>query len=327
LQNTIGSGRSTVPIQASSSPEVAATWTRPRARAAAVPDQPDTEPRTFLPIGRILVPIDFSDWSRAAVERAVALASPTRAEITGVFVQPCAAPAAGQTAGGSCAAEAADNMMSAMAEDVEEFLRPARTAGLPVRVSVRRGDTVTQILEQARETAADVIVMGTHGRSGVERWVLGSVLEGVLRKAPCPILAVPRPLVRSLPPGPVHGRILCAVGLSGRSAYTLSYALELGRYTSSLVTVLHVSDDLGGPRVRAIREAEDGRRLHAAVPPERPCQEVVLSGEAHREILRLAEAQQTALIVLGSDGDGLGPTGGRVVREARAPVLIVPFPS
>jgi nucleotide-binding universal stress UspA family protein len=289
-------------------------------------EQPETDPRTFLPIGRILVPIDFSDFSRAAVERAVALASPTRAEITAVFVLPCAAPTAGEGATGSCAAEADDNMMSAMAEDVDEFLLPARAAGLAVRVSVKRGDTVTQILEQARETAADVIVMGTHGRSGVERWVLGSVLDGVLRKAPCPILAVPRPL-RSLPPGPVHGRIVCAVGLSGRSAYTLSYALELGRYTGSLVTVLHVSDDLGGPRVRAIREAEQCRRLHAAIPPERPCQEVVLSGEAHQQILRLAEAEQAGLIVLGSDAHGLGPTAGRVVREARAPVLIVPFPS
>ena len=147
--------------------------------------------RTVPAIGRILVPIDFSDWSRAAVERAVALAGPTRAEITAVFVLPCASPA-GNEATGSCADEADDNMMSAMAEDVEEFLRPARTAGLPVRVSVKRGDTVTSILDLARESDADVIVMGTHGRSGVKRWVLGSVTDGVLRKAPCPVLAVPR---------------------------------------------------------------------------------------------------------------------------------------
>jgi nucleotide-binding universal stress UspA family protein len=183
-----------VPIQASKSPEVAAPSGRPTSAAAAVQDQAETAPRTLLPIARVLVPIDFSDWSRAAVERAVALAGPTRAEITAVFVLPCAAPAAGETATGACAAEADDNMMSAVAEDVEEFLRPARTAGLSVRVSVKRGDTVASILELAHESDADVIVMGTHGRSGVKRWVLGSVLDGVLRKAPCPILAVPRPL-------------------------------------------------------------------------------------------------------------------------------------
>jgi len=193
-----------VPIPANTTLEPAATSVHP-GPATAVRDEPDTEARTFLPIARILCPIDFSDWSRAAVERAVALASPTRAEITAVFVLPCAAPAARDTATGSCAGEADDNMMSAMAEDVEDFLGPARMDGLPVHVSVKRGDTVSQILEQARKTVADVIVMGTHGRSGVERWVLGSVLDGVLRKAPCPVLAVPRPRVRSLRPEPVHG--------------------------------------------------------------------------------------------------------------------------
>ena len=316
-----------MPIQTHSSPEATAIAKRPTSVATALHDEPETDPRTFLPIARILCPIDFSDWSRAAVDRAVALAGPTRAEITGVFVLPAFASAAGETASYPCAAEAEANMMSAITEDIEEFLEPARKAGLPVHTCVERGDSVAGILEQARETDADVIVMGTHGRSGLERWVVGSVLDGVLRKAPCPVLAVPRPLVRSLPPGPVHGRILCAVGLSERSAYTLSYALELARMTSSLVTVLHVSEDLGGPRVRAILEGEYRKRLHAAVPRDYPCEEVVLSGEPHREILRLAEAEQTGLILLGSDGRGLGPTASKVVREARAPVLIVPFPS
>jgi nucleotide-binding universal stress UspA family protein len=244
-----------------------------------------------------------------------------------MFVLPSLAPAGGETASFPCAVEADASMMSAIAEDIEEFLEPARKAGLPVRMCVERGDAVAQILERARQTDADVIVMGTHGRSRVKRWVVGSVLDGVLRKAPCPVLAVPRPFVRSRPSRPVPGRILCAVGLSKRSAYTLAYALELGRSTGSIVTVLHVADEAGGPRARAISEGELRTKLHAAVPPERPCEEVVLSGLAHRQILRWAETRQTGLIVMGSDARGLGPTATRVVREGRAPVLIVPFPS
>jgi len=295
---------------------------------ANTPCEPsDTDLRTFLPIARILCPIDFSKGSRSAVDRAVALAGPSRAEITGVFVLPPRSPARGVAASSPRALEADANMMSAIAEDIEEFFAPARQAGLTVHVSAPRGDRVAQIVEEARRTEADVIVMGTRGRSGVKRWVLGSVLDGVLRRAPCPVLAVPRRLVRSTRPGPVHGRILCAVGLSERSPYTLSYTLELARWTTSLVTVLHVADDLGGRRARAIRESEQRQKLHAAVPPERPCEEVVLSGAAHRRILRLAEAEQAGLIVLGSAGGGLGPTASRVVREASAPVLIVPFPS
>ena len=298
-----------------------------QANKSAVLDAPGPVRRAFLPIARILCPIDFSDWSRAAVERAVALAGPTRAEITGVFVLPSVASAGGGTASCPCAEEADANMLSAVADDIEEFLGPAREAGLSVRVCVKRGHRVDQILEQARETDADVIVMGTHGRSGVERWMVGSVLEGVLGKASCPVLAVPRRRERSRPPGPVHGRMLCAVGLSERSAYTLAYAMELARSTSSLVTVVHVSDEVGGPRARTIWERELRKKLHAAVPLGHPCEEVVLSGAVPRQILKRAEAEQAALIVLGSDGRGLGATASRVVREARAPVLIVPFPS
>jgi len=293
---------------------------------AAVLDEADADVRTFLPIARILCPIDFSPWSRAAVDSAVALAGPSRAEITGVFVLPAPSPDRG-TPACSCALEADANMMSAIAEDVEAFLGPARQAGLAVHVSARRGDSAAQIVEAARQTEADVIVMGTHGRSRVKRWALGSVLDGVLRKAPCPVLAVPRRLERPTRPAPVHGRILCAASLSERSAGTLSYALELARWTTSLVTVLHVADDLGGPRTRAVWKAEQRERLHAAVPPERPCEEIVLSGAAHRQILRLAEARQAGLIVLGSGGRGLGPTASRVVQEARVPVLIAAFPS
>ena len=288
---------------------------------------PKAQPRTFLPIRRILCPVDFSDFSRAAIGRAVALARPFKAEITALFVLPYIFPAEEETS--ACAAPIAPDpgLQSAVAEDLEEFLRPAREAGLPIRLCVRSGECVGHILAMAAERESDVIVMGTHGRSGFQKWVLGSVTDRVLRKAPCPVLAVPRTVPRSMPPGPVSGRILCAVDLSAHSARTLTYALELGRSTGSIVTLLHVWDGVGGPRVRALREADLSRKLHAAAlaagPPECPAEEVVLSGKAHREILRLAEVQQAGVVVLGSADQTRGSTAGRVVGGARAPVLVV----
>jgi nucleotide-binding universal stress UspA family protein len=289
---------------------------------------PEAKPRTFLPIRRILCPVDFSEFSRAAVVRAVALARPFKAEITALFVLPYLFPTEEETS--ACAAPIAPDpgIQAAIAEDLEEFLRPARDAGLPIRLCVRSGGCASHILAMAMERESDIIVMGTHGRSGFEKWVLGSVTDSVLRRAPCPVLAVPRTVPRSMPAGPLSGRILCAVDLSARSARTLSYALELGQSTGSIVTLLHVWDGVGGPRVRALREADLSRRLHAAAlvaggPPKCPAEEVVLSGKAHREILRLAEAQQTGVVILGSADRTLGSTAGRVVREARAPVLIV----
>jgi nucleotide-binding universal stress UspA family protein len=290
---------------------------------------PAAQPRTrpFLPVRGVLCPIDFSEFSRAAVERAVALARPFKAEITALFVLPFFFPPEGDAAGGALPVAPDPGIQAAVAEDLEEFLRPARDAGLSIRLCVRSGECAGHILAVALERESDIIVMGTHGRSGFEKWVLGSIADIVLRKAPCPVLAVPRRAPRSMPAGPLSGRILCAVDLSARSARTLSYALELGRSTGSIVTVLHVWDGVGGPRVRALREADLARRLHAAAlaggPPGCPVEEVVLAGKAPRAILRLAEARQAGVVVLGSADQTLGATAGRVVREAKAPVLVV----
>jgi nucleotide-binding universal stress UspA family protein len=277
--------------------------------------------RTFLPIRRILCPVDFSDFSRAAVARAVALAKPFEAEITALFVLPFVFPEDAATCSSPVAPEA--GVQSAIAEDLEEFLRPARDAGLGLRLCVRSGDCVAHILDEARDRESDLIVMGTHGRSGFERWMLGSVTDSVLRKAPCPVLAVPRRAA----PGPAPAPIVCGVQLSIQAARTVSYALSLARSTGSRVTLVHVWDGVGGRRMLAACEAELRRRLHAVAvadgPPPSAVEEVVVPGRAHREILRLAEAQQAGLIVLGRDDQGPGSTVRRVLREAPCPVLAV----
>jgi nucleotide-binding universal stress UspA family protein len=289
-------------------------------KAAAPEDR-----RAFLPIRRILCPVDFSEFSRAAVDRAVALATPFQAEITALFVLPFVLPEDAARCSGPVAPE--PGVQSAVAEDLDEFLGPARDAGLSVHLCIRSGDCVGHILDEARRGQSDLIVMGTHGRSAFERWVLGSVTDSVLRKAPCPVLAVPRMISPPGPPASPSGRIVCAVPLSVRAARTVSYALSLGRSTGSAVTLVHVWDGAGGPRVHAACQAELWRRLHAAAlaegPPGCAVEEVVASGRTHREILRVAAARRADLIVLGSGDHGPGPTARRVLREAAAPVLIV----
>lgn len=280
--------------------------------------------RPFVPIRRVLCPVDFSGFSRAAVERAVALAAPFDAEITALFVLPLTLPDDAGRNAGPVAPEAC--VQSAVAEDLEEFLRPARDAGLGLRLCVRSGDPVRHILDEARRRESDLIVIGTHGRSAFGRFVLGSVTDSVLRRAPCPVLVVPR-----TPPGPLPGRIVCAVRLSARDARTVDYALALGRATGSAVSLVHVWDaGVGGPRVRAACEAELRHRLHAlaARGGALACtvEEVVVAGSPHREILRVAEAARAGLLVLGGHGCGPGATTRRVLREAHVPVLIVSPP-
>jgi nucleotide-binding universal stress UspA family protein len=278
--------------------------------------------RTFLPIRRILCPIDFSEFSLAAVARAVALAKPFDAEITVLFVLPFVRPEDAAASHGPVAPEAA--VQSAIAEDLEEFLRPVRDAGVPLRLCVRSGDCVGHILAEARDRESDLIVMGTRGRSGLQRWALGSVTDTVLRKASCPVLVVPGRAGGM----PAPGRIVCGVGLSSGSPHTVSYALSLAGAAGARVTLVHAWDGVAGPRMYAVDESERLRWLHAMAeaggPPRYAVEELVVSGRPDREVLRQAEAQQAGLIVLGADAQGPGATVRRVLREASCPVLAVP---
>jgi nucleotide-binding universal stress UspA family protein len=277
--------------------------------------------RSFMPIRRILCPIDFSDFSAAAVARAVALAKPFDAEITVLFVLPFVRPEDAAASRGPVAPEAA--VQSAVAEDLEEFLRPVRGAGVAIRLCVRSGDCVSHILQEARDRQSDLIVMGTRGRSGLERWALGSVTESVLRKASCPVLVVPGRAAGM----PAPARIVCGVGLSPGSPHTVSYALSLAGATGASLTLVHAWDGVGGNRMYAADESERRRWLHAMAeaggPPRCAVDEVVVSGRPGRAVLRLAEAQQAGLIVLGAGDQGPGATARRVLREASCPVLAV----
>jgi nucleotide-binding universal stress UspA family protein len=280
-----------------------------------------------VPIGHVLCPVDFSDGSRAAVDRAVALARPTRADITGLFVLPAIGPV-GQEASSHPSPEVLDEgVVSALTEDLQDFLRPAREAGLAVRARVRIGDCVAQILDQARATDADLVVMGTHGRSRLARFGLGSVAATVLRKSACPVVTVGGPsAVRKAPSAARIERILCALDLTERSAHTLAYAVSLARSTGATLMLVHVLQGAGRPSVRA-QAAEDARqRLHAAGlttgMPAGALEEVAVFGRPYREIVRLARERPVDLIVLGTGGDE-GSIAGRVVRRSPAPVLTV----
>ncbi|MEO8699464.1 MAG: universal stress protein [Kofleriaceae bacterium] len=142
-----------------------------------------TLPRT------ILVPIDFSPEADQALEYAVDLASRLDAKL--FLVHAISLPTLGLQEIGL--AYAATRMTSiVVAAQTELDMRVAkyrdRAAFAPVRVEV--GDAREIIDQLAELVEADLIVMGTHGRRGVKRALLGSVTESVLRTSPCPVLAI-----------------------------------------------------------------------------------------------------------------------------------------
>jgi len=176
-------------------------------------------------------------------------------------------------------------------------------------------DGVTQL---AALKKADLIVMGTHGRSGLNRWMLGSVAERVLRESPVPVLTV-----RSAPRDPIR-RVLCPVDDTELSRRALAFAAGISVCFDASLTLFHVKEVSGANSVPD---------LCSWVPREERARcdirELVRHGNASEEIVRLTTEEPYDLVVLGAprrrffDGMVLGTTTLRTVRHAPCPVLTV----
>ena len=147
----------------------------------------------MFPIHTILHPTDFSDRANEAFRLAAAVARDYGARLVLFHVVPPAPAFTGEMG----------VAMPPEPESVEEFwakLNDLRAEGdLCVERSLVRGDPAEEIVRRARDEKADLIVMGTHGRTGLGRLLMGSVAELVMRRAPCPVLTVKVPV-----PAPVR---------------------------------------------------------------------------------------------------------------------------
>jgi nucleotide-binding universal stress UspA family protein len=138
----------------------------------------------------ILVPVDGSDCSMRALDFAVELASAVAADIVVCHVLDLARAAA-MSAGAAQLVEESMELLRTEGREIVE--RSAERARSKVHVTIRmpEGAPVDQIERLGVELPAYVIVLGSHGRSGFERLLMGSVAEGVVRAAPVPVMVVP----------------------------------------------------------------------------------------------------------------------------------------
>jgi len=301
----------------------------------------------MISIQRILCPLDFSRFSRHALEQAVAIAHETGAEIVALHAHAVEPVTSVVTVGAPIPLEPARLMPAerqAVTRELQEFTREVDADGLVVAARIVERNPVDAILETAERWPADLIVLGTHGRTGLERLMLGSVAEKVLRKASCPVLTVPRRAVT-----PKHGltfaRILCPIDLSRASLRALDYAVSLAAAEGPGVQVLNVVELMSGAsatRDAAVLDTPDFRaavmratreRLHAIVPDRLralcPIVESVTFGKAGQEILRVAHEEESDLIVLGVENRSaadllvFGSTTQHVLRQAACPVLTI----
>jgi len=302
----------------------------------------------MIQIQRILCPIDFSDCSRRALDHAVALAKWYDATLTVFHVcAPVPVSAYATVASTIPASQVGGENVNDVRAAMQTFAAIEDGARVPVAFEIGKGDAAREIVAVANAVETDLIVLGTHGRSGFERFVLGSVTEKVLRKAGCPVLTVPPRLTDAASsPSVTFKRILCAIDFSDCSMRGLEYATSLAQEANAQLTVLYVVEPL--PSVPADYEsavaglkplkeyvaaaADEGRELlrHAIPDDVRSyCQVETIQkiGKPYREILQLATEQASDLIVIGVHGRGVvdlmffGSTAQHVVRQAHCPVL------
>jgi nucleotide-binding universal stress UspA family protein len=289
-------------------------------------------------IKQILCPVDLSDVSRHAFDHAALMARWYKAKITALHVcNPIAIASADFTLAGIASPPVlTDEDIATAREQVLAWLPAARPPD--VEVVVETGPPANRILARANGLPADLVVIGTHGTSGFEHLLLGSVTEKVLRKAACPVLTVP-PHARTTSRLPFK-RLLCPVDFSESSLAALDFAFSLAREGDAEVTVLHVFDGgdepltdrpINVPEYRRQLEYDLTIRLGAVVPDSvrRWCRPVTRTahGKAYREILGIAVEESCDLIVMGVHGRNaldlmlFGSTTNQVVRRATCPVL------
>jgi nucleotide-binding universal stress UspA family protein len=284
------------------------------------------ESTTSIAFNNILFLTDFTRETEAAFSYALALARHYQARVYPAHAIVPFLPT-----------ELEVPVMPDIIKQVEKEKRNA-LAGLVSQTGLKyEALTTTDAIETAvpkwiNEHGIDLIVMGTHGRRGLQRLLLGSTAETIFRTATCPVLTV-GPAVRRQPEeGLKIKRILFATDLSKPTEYAAGYALSFAQEYGARVTFLHVLPPKNRTHAELSSEAAIARNeLRELVPPEigDKCEVefVVAEGNPAERILGMAEEKSVDLIVLGLPKDKTFSTHFRsgvtyeVVSSATAAVL------
>ena len=292
----------------------------------------------------ILSPVDFSDHSAVALKYAAILAkrSAGRLHVFHVNDPMLAAAAAVAFADPDYAKVALGELRPFVAKTLPENMRKA----ISIRYAVDTGDPSRLIASAATKLGCDLIVMGTHGLSGLDKVLIGSTTERMLRRASVPLLAVP-----SLPGG-AHGAqapgrewpgaaILVPVDLGEQSTRDLRDAELIARAFGTAVVLVHVVPPLQAPpwyradlaahhRMLMAKAQRQLESLATTVAPGVKIETRALAGRPADEIAALAAEERIGLVVMhrrkgpGLFGSRAGSIASHVLRHAVTPVLALP---
>jgi len=294
----------------------------------------------MLQLDTILFPTDFSSVAEGAFAHAAHLALRTGATIHVFNAVP---PDETGSPMDFLPMEPADGTRVVEAEPQRVEVKTAtqeRGTVSVVYVQTDNSSPVEAINDHAQEHDVDLVVMGTHGRSGMNRLLTGSVAEEVVRRAPCPVFTVLSQTEEGTPP--TIDRVLAPVDLSEQSSLVANHAAALAEVYSAPLDLLHVVEEAAYPTVYGVDpltpslpDVQDRARkaLEALIDrtdtPSESVQAHVLAGYAARDIVAFAEEHAADLIVMATHGRTgferflIGSVAEKVVRRASCPVFTV----
>jgi nucleotide-binding universal stress UspA family protein len=287
----------------------------------------------LIQLKNILYPTDFSEPSKLALPFATALARGYGAALHALHVlAPMVSPEAGISG----------IVIQAEVENARRFMGEldSQLAGIEHQTSVENALSVWEAVDNAiRDQAIDLIVIGTHGRTGVPRLLLGSVAEEIFRRSPCPVMTVGPACRTSAHAAGRFRRILFATDYSAASAAAGPYAVSLAENNEARLLLMHVARPIElrkRDQKCELSVAEMIHRLYDIVPDQAhlsiPAEVSIEYGKPAERIIEAAKHHSADLIVLGvrrANGH-LGSathlerrTAHEVVAHACCPVLTV----
>jgi nucleotide-binding universal stress UspA family protein len=200
-----------------------------------------------------------------------------------------------------------------------------------VTTSVETGDLKQQLSEATRVVLPDLVVMGSHARSGLDRWLMGSMTESTVRRSPVPVLSVPEvPDEEVRSPGDIE-RILVATDFLNGTWAALGHAEALAAGDATEIVLLHAVENPQDAHEALVNitEAFERQSYSSGRPRERYVPSVEI-GHADEKIVEVAERADCDLVIMNVNDKGLlerllhGMTINSVLRRIRRPVLAVP---
>ncbi len=269
-------------------------------------------------IRKIVVGTDFNELAVAALRFSAGIAARAGAELVVVYADLFEPPpefTAGQV---KHIVETIERSKSRTREQLQHHVRKIVPDGVVWKAVVADGLPASRIATIADEERADFIAVGTHGRGGLQRLMMGSVAEAVIREARVPVFTV-----RSTANPESIRRILCPVNDTDTAAIAIEQAAIIADAFDAELTLLHIST-AGDERGLDVE-----RLVHSRLPKATVLHRTVKHDDAAAEILDVGDRGDYDLIVIGAehklvrDVTIFGATTARVTRHARTPVLIV----